>query len=155
ARLVEQPLGCAEIEPGESGPAERGYRPELDDACDAHSLDRTTRLHADRLPDAEVLALRRGPVDDHLVLMRPGTGHEGQPAEVRLRRVAAETEVRRAPERDGLAVAADQVRVARDESRRGAHLGQSADRGEQGLVERRRRAAVAAAQRERRFPGDG
>ena len=55
-------------------------------------------------PTRETLLLRSAAIDDDLPGLRPGSGHQGERVELRLRRIDAEAEIRRAAEDDRFAV---------------------------------------------------
>ena len=130
ADLVEEALRRREVEAGERRPADRGHGAVARDPRDPERLDRSPRLHADRLADLEVLLPGRRLVDDELVWPGPRALHEGQRVELRLRRIDAEADVRRAAEDDRLPVLADQVGIALNAAERCGDVRESLHLGE-------------------------
>ena len=111
--LLEEPLRRGQVEARERRPSDREARAELDDARDTHSLDRSFGLHADRLPDLEILLGRRLLVDDDLVPARPAALDQRQRVEDRGAVRDRETEVRGASGDDRLPVVPDELRRVR------------------------------------------
>ena len=112
--LPNSRCAVARSKPASVAPPIELDRAELDEAGDLELLDRALDLHADRLADLQVLLVGRRLVDDDLVRPGPGSLHERQAVELRLRRVDREPEVRRPAERDRLAVLDELRALARD-----------------------------------------
>ena len=92
-----------------------------------------------RLANREVLLVRSAAIYDDLPGLRPGSRHQGERVEFRLRRVDAESEIGRSTEGDRFTIVADQVGVTLDLADGRIYVGQGRDPVEHGLVERRRR----------------
>ena len=110
ALLPHQPLRSRQVESGEGRAADREPGAEVHDPGDPEALDRALRLDTDRLPDREVLLVRRFLVDDDLVRPRPRALDERQRVEPRIGVRDREAEIGRAAEHDRLPVVADQLR---------------------------------------------
>src|SRR6185312_4287820 len=143
AHLAERLLPRGQGEARQRGASQRGGRAELHEPGHAHLHLGPLRLNPDRVAHLDVLLVRGGGVDHHLVVGRPVALRDRQRRELRPRRIHAEAEVRRAAEGDRLAVL-HELRLARHAADRVLHVRKLPHLVEQGLVERRDRALVPA-----------
>src|SRR5262249_4128210 len=137
ALLVEELLRRREVEGGERRSADVPLAAEIEEAGNAHRHRRALALHADLLPDLDVLLRRRGRVDRDLAVRGPFALLQDNRVEARLRRVDREADVRGAAELDHLAVPADQLRLSSDAADRSGDVRQGLHLREQRLVEGR------------------
>ena len=110
AALVQQRLGGGEVPDRDRGAAERVEPSEGGDAGHLVAVLGSERCHGDRVTDCEVLRGRRVGVEGDLLRpFGPLAGLELERAELRQRRVVAESELGCVAGADGLAVAAEDL----------------------------------------------
>ena len=142
AFLVQQRLGGREVPDRDRGAAERVDPAEAGDAGQLVASLGPERGHGDHVADLEVLAGGRVGIDGDLLRpLGPLARLELERAELRQRRVIAESELGRAFGADGLAVAAEDLGVVglvrRDRASGRLDLGQRPHLGEQRRGNRR------------------